>query len=52
MGASSAHQRGVNVLMLDGAVRLIQPKIDRAIWQGMASIPEPANSANPRDAAK
>jgi prepilin-type processing-associated H-X9-DG protein len=38
MGASSGHTRGVNVLMLDGAVNLVRPSIDQKIWKELAQI--------------
>ena len=37
MGASSGHVRGVNLLMLDGSVKLILPTIDRPVWTEFAS---------------
>ena len=42
MSASSGHDRGVNLLMLDGSVRLIRPTIAPPIWRGFASLPDPA----------
>ena len=33
MGASSGHVRGVNLLMLDGSVKLVLPTIDRRVWK-------------------
>src|SRR5262249_1468050 len=47
MGASSGHVRGVNLLLLDGAVNLIRPSIDRKIWEKFARIapPEPGGNA-------
>ena len=38
MGASSGHVRGVNLLMLDGSVKLVLPTIDRRVWTEFASI--------------
>lgn len=40
MGASSGHSRGVNLLMLDGSVRLVQPSINAKVWSDLASIEE------------
>ena len=37
VGASSAHQAGVNLLMLDGSVRTVIATIEPKIWQGMAT---------------
>lgn len=48
MGAYSGHPRGVNVLMLDGSVRLVQPTIAPPIWRAFASLPAPTDrSAEP-----
>ncbi|MGA2704942.1 MAG: DUF1559 domain-containing protein [Isosphaeraceae bacterium] len=38
MGASSGHSRGVNLLMLDGSVKLVQPSIDSKVWRNFAAI--------------
>lgn len=37
MGASSAHPGGVNVLMLDGAVKTYRATIDPKIWRALAA---------------
>lgn len=42
MGASSGHSRGVNLLMLDGSVKLVQPSIDSKVWRTFAAIADPA----------
>ncbi len=44
MGASSGHVRGVNVLMLDGSVKLVLPTIDTKVWKDLARLnaPEPS----------
>jgi prepilin-type processing-associated H-X9-DG protein len=41
MGASSGHARGVNLLMLDGSVKLIAPSINPVIWKEFAALPDP-----------
>ena len=41
MGASSGHVRGVNLLMLDGAVKLVVPTIAPAVWREFATFQEP-----------
>ena len=41
MGASSGHSRGVNLLMLDGSVKLVQPSIDSKVWRNFAAIAGP-----------
>jgi prepilin-type processing-associated H-X9-DG protein len=38
MGASSGHGRGVNMLMLDASVKLVQPTIDSRLWRNFAAI--------------
>ena len=38
MGASSGHVRGVNLLMLDGAVKLVLPTINARVWSEFAAI--------------
>ena len=45
MGSSSGHVRGVNLLMLDGSVKLVLPTIDPVIWKEFATIrdPDPAS---------
>ena len=40
MGASSGHVRGVNLLMLDGSVKLVVPTIDPAVWREFATLRE------------
>lgn len=42
LGASSGHPRGVNLLMLDGSVRLVLPSIAPRIWQAYATTEPPA----------
>ena len=47
MGASSGHVKGVNLLMLDGSVKLVVPTIDPKVWKEFAavsSVEEPAKS--------
>ena len=41
MGASSGHSRGVNLLMLDGSVKLVQPSIDSKVWRNFAAVADP-----------
>jgi prepilin-type processing-associated H-X9-DG protein len=38
MGASSGHTRGVNMLLLDGSVRLVVPTVDAKVWKEFAAI--------------
>jgi prepilin-type processing-associated H-X9-DG protein len=38
MGASSGHVKGVNLLMLDGSVKLIVPTIDPKVWKEFAAV--------------
>ena len=38
MGASSGHTRGINLLMLDGSVKLIQSSIDSKVWKDFAAV--------------
>jgi type II secretory pathway pseudopilin PulG len=45
MGASSGHVPGVNVLIFDGSVRTMTPRIDLTIWREWAAFPGPAPSA-------
>jgi prepilin-type processing-associated H-X9-DG protein len=40
MVASSGHERGVNLLMLDGSVKLVQLTIAPPIWREFASLPD------------
>ncbi len=37
MGAGSGHVSGVNLLMLDGAVRTYSSTVDARLWQGLSS---------------
>ena len=46
MGASSGHTRGVNLLLLDGSVKLIVPTVDTKIWKEFASIGNESARAN------
>src|SRR5271157_3869422 len=41
MGASSGHSRGVNLLMLDGSVKLVLPSIDSKVWRNFAALADP-----------
>ena len=41
MRASSGHSRGVNLLLLDGSVKLVQPSIDSKVWRNFATIADP-----------
>ncbi|HMF36828.1 MAG TPA: DUF1559 domain-containing protein [Isosphaeraceae bacterium] len=41
MGASSGHSRGVNLLMLDGSVKLVLPSIDSQVWRNFAALADP-----------
>jgi type II secretory pathway pseudopilin PulG len=41
MGASSGHSRGVDLLMLDGSVKLVLPSIDSQVWTNFAAIADP-----------
>ena len=38
MGASSGHVKGVNLLMLDGSVKLVVPTIDPKVWKEFAAV--------------
>jgi hypothetical protein len=38
MGASSGHQRGVHLLLLDGSVTLVRSAIDEKVWKEFARI--------------
>jgi prepilin-type processing-associated H-X9-DG protein len=45
MGASSGHVRGVNLLMVDGSVKIVVPTVARSVWTEFAAIatnPPPA----------
>ena len=46
MGASSGHNRGVNLLMLDGSVKIVLPSIDSKIWRGFAAVGDPVPHPN------
>ncbi len=37
MGASSGHVRGVNLLLLDGSVKLVLPTVARPVWSELAA---------------
>jgi prepilin-type processing-associated H-X9-DG protein len=41
MGVSSGHLTGVNVLMFDGSVRTVTPRIDERVWKAMATTHSP-----------
>ena len=41
MGASSGHSRGVNLLMLDGSVKLVVPSIAAKVWRDFAAVADP-----------
>jgi hypothetical protein len=43
MGASSGHVRGVNVLLMDGAVTVLRRSIDQTIWKELATVGAPAS---------
>ena len=48
MGASSGHVRGVNLLMLDGSVKLVVPTIDPVVWREFATLRDhDTGSTNP-----
>jgi hypothetical protein len=51
MGASSGHVRGVNLLMMDGSVKLLVPSIDPTVWREFASISTGDRSSTPADRA-
>ncbi len=38
IGASSGHVHRVNVLMMDGSLRVVSPSIDPKIWAGMGTV--------------
>jgi len=44
MGASSGHGRGVNLLMLDGSVKLVVPSINPKVWREFAAVADPVPS--------
>ncbi|QEH33257.1 hypothetical protein OJF2_17570 [Aquisphaera giovannonii] len=41
LGASSGHAQGVNLLMLDGSVKLVTPSVSPKVWKEFASLAEP-----------
>jgi prepilin-type processing-associated H-X9-DG protein len=41
MGASSGHVRGVNLLMLDGSVKLLSPSVNPKVWKEFAALSDP-----------
>ncbi len=47
MGASSGHVNRVNVLMLDGSLKVITPTIDPKIWAGMGTVGSPKAKSPP-----
>lgn len=42
MGASSGHVNRVNVLMMDGSLKVVSPSIDPKIWEAMGTVGTPA----------
>ncbi|MFO0954052.1 MAG: DUF1559 domain-containing protein [Isosphaeraceae bacterium] len=50
-GASSGHVRGVNLLMLDGAVKLVLPSISPKVWEEFAGVRPPTGDAPGRTPA-
>jgi hypothetical protein len=47
MGASSGHVRGVNLLMIDGSVKIVLPTVARPVWTEFAAIATPPPPAGP-----
>jgi prepilin-type processing-associated H-X9-DG protein len=45
MSASSGHVKGVNLLMLDGSVKLVAPTIDPKVWRELAAVSSRVESA-------
>lgn len=45
IAASSGHDGGVNLLMLDASVRTIRPSIDARVWQAYATVSSPGSTA-------
>ena len=43
MGASSGHVKGVNLLMLDGSVKLVVPTINPKVWKEFAAVSSARN---------
>ena len=50
--ARSLHENGVNVLFLDGAVRFVNDRVDRALWHVMHSRETPAEVLEQRFAER
>jgi len=48
----SLHKDGVNVLMLDGTVRFVNDRVDRALWHVMHSRETPADALTERFEAR
>jgi hypothetical protein len=44
MGASSGHTSGVNVLIFDGSVRTVTPRIDLQVWKSLSTIDSAARN--------
>ena len=38
MGASSSHERGVNVLFCDGRVDVVRPTVDQTLWRRLGRV--------------
>jgi prepilin-type processing-associated H-X9-DG protein len=47
MGAASGHVEGVNVLLFDGSVRTMTPRIDLKIWREWAAFADPKPATAP-----
>ena len=47
MGASSSHVNRINVLMMDGSLRVITPTITTKVWEGLGTIGNPQSSTAP-----
>jgi type II secretory pathway pseudopilin PulG len=45
MGTSSGHVKGVNLLVLDGSVRVVAPTIDPKVWRELAAVSSVEESA-------
>jgi prepilin-type processing-associated H-X9-DG protein len=52
MGASSGHDRGVNLLLLDGSVTVVRPSIDPKVWREFARINPPEPTEPPTKIAR
>ncbi|MDB5347802.1 MAG: hypothetical protein JWP89_6179 [Schlesneria sp.] len=50
--ARSLHDNGVNVLFLDGTVRFVNDRVDRALWHVMHSRESPADALEDRFAER